>query len=114
RRQRGRDLLGQLVAQHRSEQRDADGAADVAPELDLAGDDAEEPCIDRALRRVQIKRHAYTDAKPYEDEISDDLDLRRTDGLLREQHEADREDHGPNGRSEEHTSELQSREKLVC
>src|SRR5438046_2314775 len=59
--------------------------------------DAEEPCIDRALRRVQIKRHADTDAKPYEDEISDDLDLRRTDGHLREQHEADRQNHGPNG-----------------
>ena len=85
------------MRQHRAEDRHADSAADVPPELDLAGDDAQELRIDRALRRVEVQRHPDADTKTHEDEITHDLDLRRPDGDEREQVQTPGHDQGADG-----------------
>ena len=93
RRDRSDDLLRELMGEHRTEDRNAHGASDVPPELDLARDDAEVPRVDRALRRVQIERHADPNAEPDEHEVAHDLDLGTTDRDLREQVQTDHQEH---------------------
>src|SRR5439155_25918236 len=93
RRDRREDLLGELVREHRAEDRNAHGASDVPPELDLAGDHAEVARVDRALSRVQIEGHADANAEPDEHEVAHDLDLGSTDRDLREQVETDHQEH---------------------
>src|SRR6267378_3786809 len=94
RRDGGEDLLGELVREHGAEDRNAHGASDVPPELDLAGDHAEVARVDRALSRVQIEGHADANAEPDEHEVAHDLDLGRTDRDLREQVETDHQKRG--------------------
>src|SRR2546425_8935983 len=90
-----RDLLRQLVREHSAEDRDAHGAPDIPPELDLARDHPEVSHVDGALRRVEVEGHADTDAEPDEDQIAHHFDLGRADVHLREEPEADDHDGQP-------------------
>ena len=95
RRNRRRDLLGQLVGEDGPEYRDAHGAPNVPPELDLARDDAEVSHIDGALGRVQIERHADADAEPHQNKIAYYFDLGRADVHLCEQPETNDQNDAP-------------------
>src|SRR4029079_2438941 len=75
RRDGGCDLGPELVSEDRAEKGYADRASDVAPELDLARNDSEESRVHRALRRVQIQRHADADTESDEDQVAHDFDL---------------------------------------
>ena len=76
----------------RAEDRHANGAADVPPELDLARRDAEVFARQRALGRVDVQRHGHAQTDADHDEAAHDVGLRCADVHLREAVQAEHHD----------------------
>ena len=87
----------QALGEQRPKDRRADGAADVAPELDLAGTHAEVAQRQRALHRIDVERERDAEAGADEDDRDGQRRLRGRGRRLRNQVNAEHHERRPDG-----------------